>query len=61
MLTGLGSKMNTPHSDSTSTHTNTPGKIPLALPSSENERIFQNEYEVEEVADNEMAEAPLRF
>ena len=60
LLTVPGSVIGTPNTGSTSTNNNTPGKKPLALPGTENQRLFQNEYEVEEVVDKEleMADAP---
>ena len=48
----------TPQSGSTTTLSNTPGKRPMALPGTENQKLFENEYEVEELSDKEMVDAP---
>lgn len=53
-LDALRGSINT---DSSSQPTPSTGKTPLALPGSENQRMFKAQYEVEEV-DDEMAHIP---
>ncbi|KAL9103258.1 MAG: hypothetical protein Q9163_001680 [Psora crenata] len=53
-----GSMIGTPHSGSTSTNTETPGKAPLALPGIEYQHFFRNAYEVDEVPIEELVKAP---
>ena len=45
-------------SESSTATTPSTGRSPKQLPGIENQRIFQNEYEVEEVPDSEMEAIP---
>lgn len=61
MLTRLDSGMKlTPHTDDSSTTNTSPGKTTLALPGTENQKMFEDEYEVEEVMDKELVDAQYR-